>query len=171
MICYLLNLIRYLVLGSKQRKLLVKMRTEKMRKEILEFNARNHITLWGPTGQHNDYANKNWAGLVGTYYLNRWEFFFDLLITSFDTGKPFDGRELNKRLLKYGVEWDHERTVYATQPSGDAFMLTKKLIKKYAYQHNFSGWNLVQFHNSIKSYFARTVVLYSSLSFVQCRFY
>ena len=102
-------------------------------KEILEFNARNQITLWGPNGEIDDYANKNWANLVGDYYLTRWEFFFDVLITSFDTGKPFDKRELNKRLLKYGVKWDRERTVYATQPSGDAFMLTKKLIQKYAY--------------------------------------
>jgi len=38
----------------------------------LEYNARNQVTLWGPSGQINDYASKQWAGLVGTYYVPRY---------------------------------------------------------------------------------------------------
>lgn len=37
----------------------------------LEYNARNQVTLWGPSAQINDYASKQWAGLVGTYYVPR----------------------------------------------------------------------------------------------------
>lgn len=36
-----------------------------------EYNARNQITLWGPTGQINDYASKSWGGLVSGYYIPR----------------------------------------------------------------------------------------------------
>ena len=29
-----------------------------------EFNARNQITLWGPLGEDNDYAAKQWSGVM-----------------------------------------------------------------------------------------------------------
>lgn len=37
-----------------------------------EFQARNQLTMWGPHSQINDYASKQWAGLVGDYYSRRW---------------------------------------------------------------------------------------------------
>jgi alpha-N-acetylglucosaminidase len=43
------------------------------------LNALNQITLWGPTGEINDYASKSWGGLVGAYYLPRWTAFLDYL--------------------------------------------------------------------------------------------
>ncbi|CAI6337202.1 unnamed protein product [Periconia digitata] len=49
------------------------------------YNAINQITLWGPTGQINDYASKSWGGLVGGYYLPRWETFLGYLL---DVGGP-----------------------------------------------------------------------------------
>lgn len=30
--------------------------------DLYEYNARNQITLWGPSGEIKDYANKQWAG-------------------------------------------------------------------------------------------------------------
>lgn len=70
---------------------------------FLEYEARNQITLWGPTGQISDYASKSWAGLISGYYLPRWEKFVDYLIatspaeynqTNFDTG-----------LLEWELQW------------------------------------------------------------------
>ena len=37
---------------------------------MYEYNARNQITLWGPNGEIDDYAAKNWAGLIGEDFLN-----------------------------------------------------------------------------------------------------
>lgn len=40
--------------------------------DLLEFNARNQVTLWGPgAGGPSivDYARKQWGGLVRSYYL------------------------------------------------------------------------------------------------------
>ena len=31
--------------------------------DLLEYNARNQLTLWGPAGQIRDYARKQWGGL------------------------------------------------------------------------------------------------------------
>ena len=47
-----------------------------------EFNARNQLTLWGPDGEINDYAAKQWAGLVGNYYYMRWSMYFRTLSVS-----------------------------------------------------------------------------------------
>lgn len=40
--------------------------------DYLEYNARNQVTLWGPSAQINDYGSKQWAGLVSSYYIPRY---------------------------------------------------------------------------------------------------
>ncbi|KAF2684573.1 glycoside hydrolase family 89 protein [Lentithecium fluviatile CBS 122367] len=47
--------------------------------DLYEYNARNQITQWGPGGEINDYASKSWGGLVGDYYLPRWQAFLGYL--------------------------------------------------------------------------------------------
>lgn len=42
-------------------------------------SALNQLTLWGPAGEINDYASKQWAGLVGPYYAARWGVFLQYL--------------------------------------------------------------------------------------------
>jgi hypothetical protein len=44
-----------------------------------EYNARNLVTLWGPAGEINDYGSRSWAGVVGSYYLERWQLMLDTL--------------------------------------------------------------------------------------------
>lgn len=47
--------------------------------QISEFQARNQLTMWGPHAQINDYASKQWAGLVGDYHLRRWAQFINFI--------------------------------------------------------------------------------------------
>jgi alpha-N-acetylglucosaminidase len=69
-----------------------------------EYDARNQITLWGPTGEINDYASKSWGGLVSGYYILRWQMFVEYLI---ETGVgSYNVRALNARLLQFGEGWD-----------------------------------------------------------------
>ena len=49
--------------------------------DFYEYTALNQVTLWGPDGEINDYASKQWGGLVGPYYGRRWEVFLDYLTT------------------------------------------------------------------------------------------
>ncbi|KAF2091731.1 glycoside hydrolase family 89 protein [Saccharata proteae CBS 121410] len=44
---------------------------------LFEFDARNLVTLWGPDGELSDYASREWSGLVGGYYGERWRTFVD----------------------------------------------------------------------------------------------
>lgn len=64
--------------------------------DFYEYNARNQITLWGPTGEINDYASKQWGGLVGDYYLPRWEAFLGYLV---ENGvEQYNGTEARHRV-------------------------------------------------------------------------
>ncbi|KAB8298656.1 hypothetical protein EYC80_000834 [Monilinia laxa] len=74
--------------------------------QFFAYNAINQITIWGPTGQIEDYASKSWAGLVGGYYLPRWEIFFEYIrevkITECNT------TEIKRRLMVFEEEWQLE---------------------------------------------------------------
>ena len=37
--------------------------------------------MWGPIGEINDYAAKQWGGLISEYYYKRWKLFLDSLNT------------------------------------------------------------------------------------------
>ena len=58
-------------------------------KDYFERNARTIITVWGDSYYLSDYANRDWDGLVETFYKPRWEMFFNAVLDSFDAGEPF----------------------------------------------------------------------------------
>jgi alpha-N-acetylglucosaminidase len=78
----------------------------------------SEVTLWGPTGQINDYASKQWAGLVGTYYIprsvilvlyadNRWRIFVDYLAST--TPQNANDKTLGAQLLQFEESWQTGR--------------------------------------------------------------
>ena len=58
-------------------------------KDYYEMNARTLISVWGDSFHLCDYANRDWDGLVDTYYKPRWEMFFDAVIAACDRGEEF----------------------------------------------------------------------------------
>lgn len=89
-------------------------------KDYFEMNARTIITVWGDTYHLADYANRDWDGLVETFYKVRWQMFFDAVLAAFDAGEPFVNlrgprvpngktKEECERALKLDAEiWDFE---------------------------------------------------------------
>ncbi|TPX13640.1 uncharacterized protein E0L32_005843 [Thyridium curvatum] len=71
---------------------------------FFEYNARNQITLWGPTGQIEDYASKQWSGLVGKYYKQRWQMFVDYLAKT-PTGN-YNQKDFKAQLQKWEIDWN-----------------------------------------------------------------
>ena len=61
----------------------------KAEKDYYEMNARTIITVWGDTYHLSDYANRDWDGLVETFYKVRWKMFFDAVLAAYDAGEPF----------------------------------------------------------------------------------
>uniref|UniRef100_A0A8D8RYR7 Alpha-N-acetylglucosaminidase n=1 Tax=Cacopsylla melanoneura TaxID=428564 RepID=A0A8D8RYR7_9HEMI len=97
---------------------------------IMEQNARNQITLWGPTGEIVDYANKQWSGVVSSYFLPRWTLFLDYLNTSLATNTSFDQNKYNTDVLN-NVEkpFTYSLETYPDTPSGDSYQIAKKLYQ------------------------------------------
>lgn len=78
--------------------------------DFMEYQARNQITLWGPSGQISDYASKSWAGLVSSYYVPRWQKFIDYLASTSPAG--YNQTAFAASLL----QWEE---IWVQQTSGD----------------------------------------------------
>lgn len=88
-------------------------------KRLFERDAREQITIWGPdthpdTDLH-DYANKEWSGLMRTFYLPRWRLFFEGQLNELrgEAAKPIDYFSFEK---KWAMETEIPRKVYVPHP-------------------------------------------------------
>ena len=82
------------------------------------YNAKNQVTLWGPTGQINDYAAKGWAGLYGTYYYGRWALLLDMMESQQDKNLPWDQPSFASAVLNFEMAWDSSSSSFSSTPSG-----------------------------------------------------
>jgi alpha-N-acetylglucosaminidase len=83
--------------------------------KFYEYNARNQITLWGPSGEIIDYASKSWGGLLNGYYRPRWQMFIDYLTEVPVTGYNFTA--LHSRFIDFELKWQTQEvngTVHQT---------------------------------------------------------
>ena len=94
--------------------------TTEAEKDYFEMNARTIITVWGDSHQLTDYANRDYDGLVETFYKVRWQKFFEAVLAAYDAGEPFVNmkgpripkdktKEECERAMKFDAEiWDFE---------------------------------------------------------------
>ena len=109
--------------------------------ELYEFNARNQITLWGPSGEILDYAAKQWSGLVSDYYTPRWELFYQNLMDCVKSNTTFDPSKYKHAFLEeIGKPFTMDKKIYPTQPIGDTIEIAKHLYQKWRNQYN-PGFN------------------------------
>lgn len=105
--------------------------TSKESVDNLEFNARNQVTMWGPHQNIEDYASKEWSGLVRDYYMQRWSVFFKYAEDSVTNKKPFDNTGYQKDRFNLENQFSNSMKSYPAQPTGDVVAMTKSLIQKY----------------------------------------
>lgn len=99
-----------------------------------EFNARNQITIWGPTGQVYDYAMKQWAGMVSDYCLPRWMFFFDELRQTFQSNQFFNETKCQRKIFKFIEEpFVNANKLYRLETHGDAVAVSREIYEKWKY--------------------------------------
>jgi len=95
----------------------------------LNFNARNQITLWGPTGQIRDYASKQWSGLMKTYHRERWALYFEMLIGSKGS---IDGRAFEDRCFQQvELPWQYDQTPFPSKPTKNLQTVACAILSKY----------------------------------------
>ena len=102
--------------------------------DYFESNARNLLTSWGDRGNLlTDYADRSWAGLVGTYYKPRWEMFFAAVDEALAAGQPLEGARYDTLLEKmkdFEYAWWKDRPgTFSATPKGDPIALVKKVFE------------------------------------------
>ncbi|TMW45308.1 hypothetical protein DOY81_009612 [Sarcophaga bullata] len=102
-------------------------------REQFEINARNQITLWGPSGQIVDYATKQWSGTVKDFFKPRWKLFIKNLNASLLNNVPFNNTYFRKKVL-YEIEkpFSYNKFRYPILPHGNTYNTSK---------HIFDTWN------------------------------
>lgn len=96
------------------------------------WNARRVLTLWGEGPAIDDYARKEWSGMIAGYYRPRWRRFFDALSDCLSGDRAFDEPEFRAALRPWMAQWSDGREVYAAEPRGDSLAVARKLWDKYA---------------------------------------
>jgi len=99
-------------------------------KTILEWNARRVLTLWGTT-EINDYARKEWSGLISGYYYARWKKFLDSQEDSMATGIPFNEEKFRIELRNWMENWSDGKRTYPDKPKKSSVDISWKLWNKY----------------------------------------
>lgn len=99
--------------------------------QLYDMNARNQLTLWGPSGEILDYANKEWGGLMEDYYTQRWGLFVQTLVECLDSGQPFKQDNFNKAVFKVEKGFIYNNRQYPTKPQGDTFQIAYRIFLKY----------------------------------------
>ncbi|RHY35237.1 hypothetical protein DYB32_000296, partial [Aphanomyces invadans] len=95
-----------------------------------EYQARNQLTRWG-VGALNDYANKQWAGLVAQYYGTRWRIWLMAVCDAREAGKPTDDDKIDNQLNDFELKWQTQTDAFPTDPVGNSIEIATTLYAKY----------------------------------------
>ena len=87
--------------------------------------------MWGYHENIEDYASKQWAGLVGDYYMRRWKLFTGLMSACLINGSHLDFTAYETERYALENEWGMEHKEYPTRPSGRTLDIAFDLYEKY----------------------------------------
>ena len=110
--------------------------------DSLEVNARTLLTVWGLPGRKlNDYANRQWAGLLSDFYLQRWKMFTDAVISAMEEGREYDEAAFVESVKAWEGEWPEKSMLsgrrHAAMPGQSAVSpestvrLVRSIMAKY----------------------------------------
>jgi alpha-N-acetylglucosaminidase len=97
--------------------------------DFYEYNARNQITLWGPKGEINDYASKQWGGLVSSYYIPRWQRFLHYLENT--QASKYNATEIEAQLLDFELKWQEETSKSTRAETRDLRAVLAKVSRRW----------------------------------------
>ncbi|MBP7936399.1 MAG: alpha-N-acetylglucosaminidase [Phycisphaerae bacterium] len=106
--------------------------TRREERRLYEWNARNQITLWGSKDSPlNDYAQKQWSGLLTGFYLPRWQQFLARLDKALEEGRETDMAAWERDIRAWEEKWTRGTEAYSTEPSGDSLAVVRRLCAKW----------------------------------------
>lgn len=106
--------------------------TSESEKHLYEVNAKDLITLWGDKDcPLNEYACRQWSGLLNDFYKPRWKQFFTRLEDDVVSEKEIDMNGFATHIKNWEWQWVNQRKDYSVSPSGNPVDVSKQLYKKY----------------------------------------
>lgn len=99
---------------------------------LYERNARDLITLWGDKNcRLNEYACKQWSGMLNGFYKVRWQKFIDQVSSDLLNKKEFNQKRFDEQIKDWEWNWVNAHEKYATVPKGDALTISLKIYEDY----------------------------------------
>lgn len=101
-----------------------------------EQNARNLLTTWGEKAHLlNDYASREWNGLIGSFYAQRYKLFFAAVNKAMIEGKEFgkkEEEEVQKTITDFEEKWWKDCIgSFPSTPQGDGVQIARELVAKW----------------------------------------
>jgi alpha-N-acetylglucosaminidase len=96
--------------------------------EHIEYDAHSILTTWGDRTASvslHEYGNRDWAGLVSSYYAPRWKMYFESLDESHDKGTA--PKEID--WYAFGDAWNRSKTQFSPEPIGDTYAASMAIAK------------------------------------------
>lgn len=101
-------------------------------KAYYEADARTLITTWrGFRSSINDYAGRPWTGLIGSFYIPRWQEFLSSTIKAVEDGKPFDEDAYADKLYEWEAKFANGEVPIHYPEAHDALTTSREIIAKY----------------------------------------
>ena len=106
--------------------------------DYYEMNARRLITTWG--GSLNDYACRNWSGLMWDYYAKRWEIYLREATVALLSGNDLDDGSYRAAVDKFQARWVTTPTEEAPSGPIDQDILTHCRTLRDKYRQQLDQW-------------------------------
>lgn len=101
-------------------------------KDYYEKNARTLVTVWGQENtQINDYANRGWGGLTGSFYRKRWKMFTDDVLEAMRACRPFRQEDFQKKVIRFEADWTSLHEDFPLVSGEDPVAVARELSDKY----------------------------------------
>ena len=103
-------------------------------KDYYEKSARTILTVWGQTTGLTDYASRQWAGLIGSYYKVRWQMFCKAVEDAVASGTPLDQEAFDRDVRAFELSWiEPSETAIEYSLPGDPVAVSREIIEKYGF--------------------------------------
>ena len=125
--------------------------SDKAAVDNLEFNARNQITTWGPNENINDYAGKDWSGLMKDYHAMRWDLYTSSMATLVKMNEEINIIDYRITRFKLEMEWNrgtNASTSYPTWTVGDSVDMAASLMENYTRTDEYMSENYIKLEDT-----------------------
>lgn len=100
--------------------------------DAYEKNARTILSVWGYTDKKlNDYANRQWSGLLSGFYGKRWKMFTDAVLKAMEEGREFDEAATTAAIKDWEGSWILEKSAVTPVSDTNPVHLARKYRQKF----------------------------------------